>query len=64
MVQQIIKYSDGSETVINYKGVIENGVLIPDEPEKEMETEIEKETEAVKETEEVAEPEIVESSDE
>lgn len=35
MVQQIIKYSDGTETVINYRGVIENGVLMPDEPEVE-----------------------------
>lgn len=31
MVQQIIKYSDGTETVINYRGVIVDGVLIPDE---------------------------------
>ncbi len=36
MVQQIIKYSDGTETVINYRGVIEDGVLTPDEPEKEI----------------------------
>lgn len=33
MVEQIIKFSDGSETVIKYRGVIENGVLIPDSPE-------------------------------
>lgn len=31
MVQQIIKYSDGTQTVIDYKGEIVNGVLIPDE---------------------------------
>jgi len=34
MVRQIIQYSDGSETVINYRGVIENGVLTEDNPEK------------------------------
>jgi len=41
MVQQIIKYSDGTETVINYRGRIVDGVLIPDEPE-----EVKKEKEA------------------
>jgi hypothetical protein len=34
MVEQIIKYSDGTETVIKYRGVIENGVLTPDVEEK------------------------------
>ena len=29
MIQQIIKFSDGTETVINYRGVIVNGELIP-----------------------------------
>jgi hypothetical protein len=29
MVKQTITYSDGTETVINYRGVIENGVLTP-----------------------------------
>lgn len=33
MVEQVIKFSDGTETVIKYRGVIENGVLTPDEPE-------------------------------
>jgi hypothetical protein len=33
MVEQVIKYSDGTETVIKYRGVIENGNLIPDEAE-------------------------------
>lgn len=33
MVQQVIKFSDGTETVINYRGVVENGVLIEDNPE-------------------------------
>lgn len=33
MVEQIIKYSDGSETVRKYRGVIEDVVLIPDAQE-------------------------------
>lgn len=37
MVQQIIKFSDGSETVINYRGVIVDGVLTPDTPEVDSE---------------------------
>lgn len=41
MVKQTITFSDGTETVINYRGVIENGVLIPDsvevpEPQEEV----------------------------
>jgi len=36
MVEQIIKFSDGTETVIKYRGVIENGVLIPDAPEEHV----------------------------
>lgn len=31
MVKQVIVYSDGSETVINYRGVIKDGVLTLDE---------------------------------
>ncbi len=34
MIRQIIQYSDGTETVIDYRGVIENGVLTEDKPEK------------------------------
>lgn len=34
MVEQVIKYSDGTETVINYRGRIVDGELIPDEPKK------------------------------
>ncbi len=30
MVKQIIVYSDGTEKVINYRGVIVDGVLVPD----------------------------------
>lgn len=33
MVKQTITYSDGTETVINYRGVITNGVLVEDQPE-------------------------------
>ena len=34
MVKQTITYSDGTETVINYRGVIVDGVLIEDNPVK------------------------------
>lgn len=37
MVEQIIKYSDGTETVISYRGKIVDGVLIPDKPEGDAE---------------------------
>ena len=30
MVKQVIHYSDGTETTINYRGVIVDGVLTPD----------------------------------
>lgn len=33
IVKQTITYSDGTETVINYRGVIVNGVLTEDNPE-------------------------------
>ncbi len=36
MVQQIIKYSDGTETVIDYRGKYVDGELILDEPEEEI----------------------------
>lgn len=39
MVKQTITYSDGTETVINYRGKIVDGVLIPDAPEEMKETE-------------------------
>lgn len=41
MIQQVIKYSDGTETVIDYRGVIENGVLTPDVPEAVEEAKVE-----------------------
>jgi hypothetical protein len=44
MVKQIIVYSDGTETVINYRGVIENGVLTEDKPEKAPKPKPKKET--------------------
>lgn len=34
MVKQTITYSDGTETVINYRGPIVDGVLIEDQPVK------------------------------
>jgi len=36
MVKQTITFSDGTETVINYRGVIENGVLLSEEPVVEV----------------------------
>lgn len=33
LVKQTLTYSDGTETVINYRGVITNGVLKEDHPE-------------------------------
>lgn len=37
MVEQVIRYSDETETVISYRGRIVDGVLIPDEPEETKE---------------------------
>lgn len=34
MVEQVIKYSDGTETVISYRGEIVDGVLIEDKPKR------------------------------
>lgn len=34
MVKQTITFSDGTETVVNYRGKIVDGVLIPDAPEE------------------------------
>lgn len=45
MIKQTITFSDGTETVINYRGVIENGVLTPDTVEETVEV-----PEAVEET--------------
>ena len=41
MVKQTITFSDGTETVINYRGVIENGVLTPDKKEEAVEEPVE-----------------------
>lgn len=38
MVEQVIKYSDGTETVISYRGVIEDGVLTEDQPKPKKRT--------------------------
>lgn len=72
MVEQVIKYSDGTETVIKYRGVIVDGVLTPDviDNEKPMDEnkeipvvavpeETEAEAEVVSESETVVEPETV-----
>ena len=37
MVKQVIHYSDGTETVINYRGVIEDGILTTNEELAEQE---------------------------
>ncbi len=37
MVEQVIKYSDGTETVVSYRGVIVDGVLTPNTEEKPAE---------------------------
>lgn len=58
MVEQVIKYSDGTETVINYRGEIIDGVLIEDAP-AEVAAE-----EPVEVSEAVAEEETVESLEE
>lgn len=34
MVKQTITFSDGTETVFNYRGKIVDGVVIPDVPEE------------------------------
>lgn len=57
MVQQVIKYSDGTETVINYRGVIVDGVLTPNEDVKMSD---EKESEEVKLPEGEVPTEVVE----
>ncbi len=38
MIKQVITFSDGSETVINYRGVIHDGVLTLDKAEEGAET--------------------------
>lgn len=58
MVKQTILFSDGSEKVINYRGVIEDGVLIPDEPQ--VEEAVEEVAGAVEET--VETPEVAEEA--
>lgn len=54
MVEQIIKYSDGTETSIKYRGVIVDGVLISEKVEP-MEEEVKKEAEEIEAAEEVVE---------
>lgn len=63
MVQQIIKYSDGTETVINYRGVIENGELMADEPEVDATPVAPEEPASEPQTEEATEVEAVPSEE-
>lgn len=55
MVKQTITYSDGTETVINYRGKVVNGVLVSDVVPQEEVVE-----ESVEETVELPEVEITE----
>ncbi len=47
MVKQTITYSDGTETVIHYRGKVVDGVLIPDSVEPREEVVVEKTEETV-----------------
>ncbi len=47
MVKQTITYSDGTETVVNYQGVIVDGVLTPDEVKPEVAEEVEEVVEEI-----------------
>jgi len=53
MVKQTITFSDGTETVINYRGVVVDGVLTEDNPTPMVEENEEKKVEV----EEKVEPE-------
>ena len=62
MVKQTITFSDGTETVINYRGVIVDGVLISEKVEEapakdapEVAAEPEKVAEVVEESTEISE---------
>lgn len=54
MVEQVIKYSDGTEKVISYRGVVIDGVVTLDTPEESSPSE-EVAPEVVEETTEVTE---------
>lgn len=60
MVEQVIKYSDGTETVIKYRGVIVDGVLTS---EKVDEPTAEETVETPKVAEEVTPESVVESEE-
>lgn len=60
MVKQTITYSDGTETVVNYRGVVKDGVLTPDKVEDEDKELEEKEEEKASEPEEKKEEEATE----
>ena len=63
MVKQTITYSDGTETVINYRGVIVDGILKEDNPVHAVEETVET-PEVVEETTEEAEEAPAESVEE
>lgn len=42
MVEQVIRYSDGTETVIKYRGVVVDGVLVSEKVADEVKDEPEK----------------------
>lgn len=61
MVEQVIKYSDGSETSIKYRGVIVDGVLQSEQvTDNETTMDEEKEVEAPQEVEEAVEAPVEE----
>ena len=66
MVKQTITFSDGTETVINYRGVIVDGVLISEkvdmDDEKQVEETVEEVTPAVP-TPEPASEEVAEDAE-
>lgn len=51
MVKQTITYSDGTETVINYRGKIVNGEVIVDNVPEEVKEEVSEEPTLVEEVE-------------
>lgn len=59
MVEQVIKFSDGTETVIKYRGVIVNGELISEKVEEVAEVPVE---ETIDEVVEVVEEPVEEET--
>jgi hypothetical protein len=66
VVEEVVKYSDGTETVISYRGVVEDGEVILDTPETDVPVEekplvVEPAPETLVEVETPTEPEEEES---